>query len=279
LAVGPNGNVYVTDFSQRVTELTPSGNVLRRWGSRGHGPGQFDFLAPDPSAPKQVAGLLAIGPHGDVYVSDSGNSRVEVFSADGRFLRQFGRPGTGLGRFDATFALAVDPAGNVYVLDGKVQGLLTKFSPNGRPLWQVGAAGSDAPFAGLPMHTTAVDSHGRLVLNSDQNGEVYYLDGGGHVVDSFNANPHTIGLPFGPCSATVDDAGNVYATECGQGQSCSTLRCSATLVFDRTHQLIAEWDDPGGPLNSGPAFGPNREVFTITPDGSIVRLRPTLPNR
>jgi hypothetical protein len=282
LAIGPNGDVYVTDFSQRVTELTPSGNVVRRWGSRGDGPGQFDFVAPDPKAPKQVAGPLAVGPNGDVYVSDSGNSRIEVFTADGRFLRQFGRFGTGLGRFEDTFTVAVDGAGNVYVENGTVPGLLTKFSAIGKPLWQVGGAGSNAPFAGMPINATTVDSHGRLMLVAQEpngDGTVFYLDGDGHVVDSFAANPPALGVPFGPCSVTVDGAGNTYATECGQGQSCTTLRCSATLVFDPTHHLIAEWDDPRGSLNTGPAFGPKGEVFTITPDDTILRLRPTLPRQ
>jgi glucose/arabinose dehydrogenase len=35
LAAGPDGNLYVTDLSQRVSVISPGGKVLRRWGARG----------------------------------------------------------------------------------------------------------------------------------------------------------------------------------------------------------------------------------------------------
>ena len=40
LAIGPDGNLYVTDLSQRVTVISPAGTVLRRWGKPGSGPGR-----------------------------------------------------------------------------------------------------------------------------------------------------------------------------------------------------------------------------------------------
>src|SRR5215471_2480803 len=51
LAVGPDGNLYVTDLSQRVTVISPTGKVLRRWGKPGSGHGEFDFISADPTAP------------------------------------------------------------------------------------------------------------------------------------------------------------------------------------------------------------------------------------
>ena len=51
LAIGPDGNLYVTDHSQRVTVVSPAGTVLRRWGKPGTGPGQFRFIPADPSTP------------------------------------------------------------------------------------------------------------------------------------------------------------------------------------------------------------------------------------
>src|SRR5690348_14377982 len=85
LAIGPDGNIYVTDIGG-VSVISPQGTVLRRWGSQGTGPGQFQFDGPvgDPHS------RIAVGPGGLVYVSDSGNDRVQVFTADGRFVKQFG---------------------------------------------------------------------------------------------------------------------------------------------------------------------------------------------
>ena len=49
LAIGPNGDAYVTESSDRVTQITPDGVVVRRWGTTGSGPGQFDFNARTPT--------------------------------------------------------------------------------------------------------------------------------------------------------------------------------------------------------------------------------------
>ena len=53
-----------------------------------------------------------------VYVIDEGNSRVQVFDADGRFLAKLGITGARV--------VAVDAAGNVYVLSW---GLVQVFAP------------------------------------------------------------------------------------------------------------------------------------------------------
>jgi DNA-binding beta-propeller fold protein YncE len=128
LAIGPDGNVYVTDLSQRVTVISPAGTVLRRWGKPGTGPGQFRFIPGDPRVLTDVFGKIAVGPDGLVYVADSGNARVQVFTPQGRFVRQFGSYGSGKGQFLFSGNIAVDNAGNVYVADGK-SATMAKLSP------------------------------------------------------------------------------------------------------------------------------------------------------
>src|SRR5215472_6820334 len=115
LTIGPDGNVYVTDRGQRVTIISPGWKVLSRWGKRGIKPGEFKFVPSDPNTPKYVEGKITVGPGGMVYVSDSGNARVQVFTPGGRFVRQFGSYGSGNGQFLQTYDLVLDRAGNVYV--------------------------------------------------------------------------------------------------------------------------------------------------------------------
>ena len=58
------------------------------WGEAGSGPGQFD-------AP------IGIAIHGDeIFISDSGNNRIQVFNREGEFLRSFGKEGDGAGELD-----------------------------------------------------------------------------------------------------------------------------------------------------------------------------------
>ena len=265
LAIGPDGNLYVTDLSQRVTVISPAGTVLRRWGKRGTGPGEFKFISADPTAPADVQAPLAVGPDGMVYVSDSGNARVQVFTPQGRFVRQFGSLGSGKGQFLRPFFLVVDQAGNVYVEDDQA-GIVSKFSPGGKVIWQIGGPSGDPDLVGLQKFTE-IDAHGRIVMVNDDLNKVLYVDAGGRKVDAFS--PSTSGQPTGHvCGATVDAAGNTYVSGCGSGP---------TLVYDRAHRLVAEWPGTAYSLLQSPVFGPRGEVFTLATDRSILRLRITLP--
>jgi len=269
LAIAPGGNLYVTDLGQRVTVISPAGKVLRRWGRPGSGPGEFKFIPGDPSTPDDVQAMIAAGAGGKVYVADSGNARVQVFTADGRFIRQFGRFGQGKGQFQRPYDLAVDATGAVYVSDD-VAGTMTKFSPAGSVLWQIGGASASDPDLVGELKFSAIDSHGRLVVVNDAVNRVLYIDSGGHKVDAFAA--HTAESPTGHvCSATADAAGNTYVSGCGLQPT------GPTLVYDQAHRLIAKWPAATYSLLRSPAFGPRGEVFALAADGSILRLHITLP--
>jgi tripartite motif-containing protein 71 len=267
LAVGPDGNLYVTDLSQRVSVISPGGKVLRLWGKPGTGPGGFKFIANDPTAPADVAGRIAVGRTGMVYISDSGNDRVQVFTPQGRFIRQFGSYGSGKGQFFSPGNLVIDGSGNIYVADNQNQ-TLAKFSPAGKVIWRIGgSASSDQDLLGH-QHLASIDAHGRLVTVNDDQGRVLYVDPSGHKVDAFSPS-----VPPGGhvCEVTVDAAGNTYVSGCGPNPPAR--------VYDRAHRLVAEWPGSKYSLQTSPVFGPNGEVFALATDGSILRLRITLPAR
>ena len=50
---------------------------------------------------------------GNVYVADWGNHRIQVFTAEGMFLRMFGRHGKGRGELQDSRGVAVDSSGRV----------------------------------------------------------------------------------------------------------------------------------------------------------------------
>ena len=75
-----NKQVYVADSGHhRISIFTLEGQCICTIGSRGSGPGQFNY----PSA-------VAISPDGDMYITDD-NHRVQVFSPDGVFQKEFGK--------------------------------------------------------------------------------------------------------------------------------------------------------------------------------------------
>jgi DNA-binding beta-propeller fold protein YncE len=263
LAIGPNGDLYVTDFAQQtVTMISAEGRVLRRWGKQGHGEGDLSFQTDVYGNPHAS---IAVGTDGKVYVADNGNSRVDVFSSTGSFIRQFGSSGTGRDQFLGIQDLAVDRGGNAYVADNEAY--LKKFSAAGRFEWEIGLPNTD--LLGC-CHVASVDSHGRVVAALDAGspgpGRIMYLDGDGHPVDVFGQRGD---FPGGTCGVTVDDLGNTFVASCEGGN---------LQVFDRAHKLIAAWYDNPFMLQTSPRFGPDGEVFTLGADGSVLQLKVVLPN-
>jgi len=251
LAIGPDGNLYVTDASQRVSVISPGGHVLRRWGRLGSGRGEFRFVAGNED-PNDIDGKVAVGgPDAAVYVSDGGNGRVQVFTPQGHFVSQFGSFGEGEAQFLDPRGLAVDHEGNVYVVDD-TRATLSKFAPGGKLVWRVGGAtSSDRDLGGHLQLMGSIDRHDRLVIANDARGRIVYVDAGGHAVDSFGAPTRRLASSWA-CGATVDAQGNTFVFEC--------FPRHLMRVFDRTHRLIARWSTATfGP----PQFGPHGEIFAL----------------
>lgn len=254
MAVAPNGNLYVTEAINRVTEIEPSGQVLRRWGSTGSGPGQFQFTGVQ--ADNGAYAAIAVGPNGRVYVSDSANHRVQVFEEDGTYVRAFGSAGTGPGQFGLAWDLTVDGDGNVYVLDDILEHL-TKFDPNGQVVWI--ANRTTNPALQGHGHGVHLDNEGHLVYANDDNGDVIFLDVDGHFVEAFSAEANGV---------SSDPSGNLYVCGC----EAADLR-----IFDAAHRLVAT--APQFVLRGPPAFGPGGSGFGLDAEGNVIALRFNLPAR
>jgi DNA-binding beta-propeller fold protein YncE len=125
ITVGPDGKLYVMDSQNaRIAVFDTDGNFVRQFGHSGA------VEAADPNNPASMDGAmrepwgLAVGNDGTIYVADTWNHRVQVFSNDGTFLRKWGKfeqaqpggtiqPDTFWGPRD----IAVDADNNVYVAD------------------------------------------------------------------------------------------------------------------------------------------------------------------
>jgi DNA-binding beta-propeller fold protein YncE len=112
IAVGPNEEVYVTDYSltalhHRLQRFDSSGNLIAAWGA---GPSSQNGRFNSPGRP-------GVDRRGNVYVPDTQNDRILKFDKDGNFLVAWGTEGTGDGQFRSPVAVAVDSLGRIFVVD------------------------------------------------------------------------------------------------------------------------------------------------------------------
>lgn len=144
-----------------VFDLT--GKQLSRFGSRGDGPGEFNFPT-----------HIAADSKGNVYVTDSVNRRVEVFDTEGKFLRQIGRPGDGPGCFGRPKGVAVDAENRIYVVDAVFENFQI-FNAEGQLLLDVGQAGSGSGEFWLP-NGVAIGDRGRIFVTDTYNSRIQIFE-------------------------------------------------------------------------------------------------------
>ena len=225
--VDKEGNVWVTDSQgnpeetkgHQVIKFSPQGEILLRLGKAGKagdGPGLLN----------QPCDVIT-APNGDIFVSDghSGQNddpppgstgRILKFNKDGRFIKQWGRIGTGRGEFRTPHALAFDSKGRLFVSDrgnhrlqifdqdgnyldsyyqfGRVSGLFidvfdnlyavdSESNPDRHPDWtegvRIGKAGEDRVIAFIPPFHSDRNAQGAMGegVAVDAEGNVYIAEG------------------------------------------------------------------------------------------------------
>jgi DNA-binding beta-propeller fold protein YncE len=120
---GADGSIFVSDGygNSRIAKFDKDGNLVKHWGERGTGPGDFN-------TPHSIVSDA----QGNLYVADRGNSRIQVFDSDGNFKQEFrigGPPWSICITPGPNQVMFVGSVGHVYKvgLDGKVLGVMGKF--------------------------------------------------------------------------------------------------------------------------------------------------------
>ena len=88
---------------------------------------------------------LAIDSQDQIYVLDTGNHRIQVFSEEGQFLRVIGKQGKEVGNFFQPTDLAIDEADYLYVADGGNHRIQV-FHPKGPNMFAFGAPKEESVF-------------------------------------------------------------------------------------------------------------------------------------
>ena len=117
--VDRQGNLWLVDGARKngkgnqVFKVSPEGKVLMTLGKPGGTGDGIDAFDP----PSDVV----VANNGDIFVADGHggmtNARIVKFSADGKFIKTWGKKGSAPGEFDAPHSLAMDTAGRIFVAD------------------------------------------------------------------------------------------------------------------------------------------------------------------
>lgn len=211
----PPGDTTVANLSIGDPNL-PAVNAFE--GGRGIARGQF--------ATPQGA---AMDKEGNLYVADTGNSRIQRFSPNGDFLAAIGAAGSGVGQLRAPTGVSVDSEGNVYVVDS-VTHRLVKFKGDGTFVAQW--SGPPPGFYG-PRDIT-VGPHGRLYIVDQGRARVVVIDHSGSTLAEWGKKGKAEGEFDDPTGIAVG-GDRVYVAD---------LRNARIQVFDLEGKFIRQWRVP-----------------------------------
>jgi RHS repeat-associated protein len=246
-AIDAKGNVWVSEYgSNRISEFSPTGTFLETLGW-GVSNGEHKLQACTSSCKEGLAGAekgelseptgIAIA-NGLIYVVDSGNDRVEVYNEEkNEAVNQWGEAGTTAGKFKTPLAIAVSPAGNVWVGDS-LNRRLQEFTAEGKFIEAVGwgvVKNSEAKYQVCSSGCEAGlkgEGEGQFASTwgmAFAGGTLYVTDTGNNRVEEINEKSEPVGH-FGAAGtgngqlespigiATSPTTGNLYVVDTGNNR-------------------------------------------------------------
>lgn len=209
--VDPYGNVWVADNqANRVQLFNLDGDYLATFGGPGAGIGQFSL--------DLSAGLLADG-SGRIWVSDPGHDRVQRWRVPPytpTYAASFGEEGEGEGEFDHPADIAIDSAGDLWVLDTynyRVQ----HFDPEGDYLGSFGTLGSANGQLYAPT-AIAIDPQDNLWVADTGNDRIQKFNPAGQYLAKFGTAGSAEGNLEAPEGLAIDPKGNIWVADTGNNR-------------------------------------------------------------
>ncbi len=221
VAVDGEGLIYLSYMIQhKITVHDASGKVVREWGQRGTGEGEF-----------HQPGGMVIRDDGTLFVADQCNHRVQHFTLEGKYLGQWGSHGSEPGefggpekagsRFAGPHFLSQDSRGRLYTTEG-VMGRVQILTPEGKPVAAWGNK-TDEPggFGSYEFNNNsgtfgpigvAVDRHDRVWVSSLNDRVQAFTQEGKYVMGIVvsGSNPGELSHPHG---MAFDSRGFLYVAD------------------------------------------------------------------
>lgn len=187
IAIGENGLLFCSDEHENVIKvfspdaITPfpevnfTGDHVRKWGKSGSRKGYLN----GPSG-------ICFGANNHLFIVDSNNDRIQVFTDEGEFVNCWGTTGKNKGEFNKPWGIVCDKNDDVYVSDwgnNRVQ----KFSSDGKHILNVGVDSNHNHSLNHPAGV-AVDNEGLIYVTDWGNKRVQIYTANGNFVSSLGGD-------------------------------------------------------------------------------------------
>jgi sugar lactone lactonase YvrE len=275
VAVNGSGNLYVTDVGHsRIARISSQGAITNVVGDGTLGSYWGDGGKATESALYYPLGVTADN-NGNLYVSDSSNSRVRKVAPDGTITTIAGNGLSGysgdggpatVAQLKAPAGLALDASGNLYIAD-RLDNRIRKVSTDGTISTVAGRGGDPYSQLGDGGQATSAALAGPMAVAVDKSGNLYIADTGFFLIrkvspsgiittiagrNYYQDGPTEVDFPMG---LAVDAAGNLYIATPG---AIRKLSPDGTLsIFAGNGRFgIAGPSGDGGPAISATLQGP-----------------------
>ena len=245
-AIDTNDNLYIVDKTARIQKFSRDGGFLARWhtplskkgcptgltvdrfgrllvadthytrvlmydtdgrlvgelnGTEGDGPGQFNFPTD-----------AVVDSTGHVYVSEYGQTdRVQKFTAEGRYVLQFGGHGTALGQFIRPQGLEVDREDRIYVCDAGNHRIQV-FDTEGKLVRWWGGHGTGPGRMSYPYDMVVTDD-GTCYVCEYGNNRIQKFDAAGRSLGTWGRAGRRPGELFNPWAVVRDSRGDLHVLD------------------------------------------------------------------
>ena len=242
VAVDKAGNVYVADTGNaRIVKLNGTGEVVKAWGGPGTGDDQFEepvAVAVDgqnnvwvlDSAPGSLKKFtadgvllskwegdqlslyhprgLAIDDEDNLYIADTGGSRVLKLSPSGEKLAELGRKGSVEPYLRQPTGVGIAANGDVYAVDSETA-MLQVYDSSGLPLarWSVPSSGS------VHGQHLAVAADGSVYVTAPEDGLLLRFSPTGELIEQVGGRGSEAGQFQLPVGISLDNQGYVYVAD------------------------------------------------------------------
>jgi hypothetical protein len=183
-----------------VSVQAAPGDFLFKWGSYGQEDGQF-------YNPEGVA----VDKDGNVYVSDTYNNRIQIFTSTGTFITKWDSYGSGDGQFITPEGIALDKNGNIYVAEcgnNRIQVLQN----DGTFIRKWGSYGSGDGQFYCPVGV-ALDKNGNVYVADYENHRIQVFTSDGTFITKWGSYGSGDGQFFLPLHIALDKNGDVYVAD------------------------------------------------------------------